>query len=369
VFFQLVLSAWLVMTLYVRRRASSVRPVARRVPRWLVFVIVALLGLSYPLGLTVRQAGWLGLGNVLERAGVTWIGMLFLLFVALLAADLTTGFGLFFRRFVPAVRAWALVAGGVLAAIAVVQGLRAPAVSEYEIAMPGLPAERDGTTLVFISDLHLGTLVGKAWLDARIGQIGALRPDAIIIGGDVLEGDDESERALLPVLARLSAPLGVWAVAGNHEHHGGGGTVAGLRTAGMRMLLDQWTEVAPGLLLAGVEDSHRRGEQGNGGSRVDAALAGRPPGAATILASHAPEEVERAARAGVGLMLSGHTHDGQIWPFRYLIRLRYRYLAGRYEVEGMPLLVCRGTGTFGPRMRLWRRSEILRITLRRAVPS
>ena len=63
-------------------------------------------------------------------------------------------------------------------------------------------------------------------------------------------------------------------------------------------------------------------------------------------------------------MLSGHTHAGQIWPFNYLVRLRYPLLAGRYDVEGMPVIVCRGTGTWGPPMRLWRRSEMLRITLR-----
>jgi len=72
----------------------------------------------------------------------------------------------------------------------------------------------------------------------------------------------------------------------------------------------------------------------------------------------------QAAAAGVGLMLAAHTHDGQIWPFRYVIRLQFPFLAGRYEVGRMTLLVCRGTGTFGPRMRLWYPSEILRITLR-----
>ena len=93
------------------------------------------------------------------------------------------------------------------------------------------------------------------------------------------------------------------------------------------------------------------------------ALANRPPGAA-ILLSHSPLQAGAAAAAGAGLMLSGHTHDGQIWPFGYLVRLSYPLLGGRYEVDGMPVIVCRGTGTWGPRMRLWRPSEILRITLR-----
>ena len=83
-----------------------------------------------------------------------------------------------------------------------------------------------------------------------------------------------------------------------------------------------------------------------------------------MLLSHSPVQAEKAAAGGAGLMLSGHTHNGQIWPFNYLVRLTNPLVGGRYEVGGMPVIVCRGTGTWGPRMRLWRPSEILRITLR-----
>jgi hypothetical protein len=100
-----------------------------------------------------------------------------------------------------------------------------------------------------------------------------------------------------------------------------------------------------------------------GDDAVRQALAGRPQGA-TIFLSHSPQWAETAARAGVGLMLSGHTHGGQIWPFDLVVRRAYPLLAGRYQVEGMTILVCRGTGTWGPRMRLWRPGEILRVVLR-----
>ncbi len=92
-------------------------------------------------------------------------------------------------------------------------------------------------------------------------------------------------------------------------------------------------------------------------------LANRPPGA-TILLSHTPWQAEKAAKAGAGLMLSGHTHGGQIWPFSYLIRLVYPLLGGRYEVSGMTVIVCRGTGSWGVRMRLWRPAEIIRVKLK-----
>jgi predicted MPP superfamily phosphohydrolase len=83
-----------------------------------------------------------------------------------------------------------------------------------------------------------------------------------------------------------------------------------------------------------------------------------------VLVSHTPWDIEIVAKEGVGLMLASHTHDGQIWPFGYLVRLTHPFLSGRYEVNAMTVIVCRGTGTWGPRMRLWRRGEIVRITLR-----
>jgi hypothetical protein len=84
-----------------------------------------------------------------------------------------------------------------------------------------------------------------------------------------------------------------------------------------------------------------------------------------ILLSHTPWQYEAAAQAGVALMLSGHTHGGRIWPFGYLVKRFYPLLAGRYAVEeDMTMLVCRGTATWGPRMRLWSPGEILRITLK-----
>jgi len=116
------------------------------------------------------------------------------------------------------------------------------------------------------------------------------------------------------------------------------------------------------LVLAGVNDltNHRR--RCHDGDPLAEALTTRPSGA-TILLSHAPWQTDAAARAGVGLMLSGHTHGGHIWPFGYLVRLAYPYIAGRYDIQGMTMIVSRGTGTWGPRMRLWHRGEIVKVVL------
>jgi predicted MPP superfamily phosphohydrolase len=195
-----------------------------------------------------------------------------------------------------------------------------------------------------------------------VDQVLAEKPDLIVLLGDLVEGHGQIQGNIQAGFSRLKAPLGVWAIPGNHDRYGRGNIAEMLQGVGIELLLNRWTELQPGLVLAGIEDLYRR-RRNLGFDPIERALENRPPGA-TILLSHAPEQVAHAAGSGADLMLCGHTHGGQIWPFGYLVKTRNPYLSGRYEVDGMPLIVCRGTGTWGPRMRLWPPGEILRITVR-----
>jgi len=360
-----LLAGWTLIMLYVVARAATVPWVTRRIPRRVLFPAAGIVWASFALEQTLGRNGAGPLLAALELVGMDALAVLFLLGLPLLAVDVVTGVGLFARPLVPRLRGAALVAGGLLAAVAFAQGLRPPTVREHEVRLPGLPAALDGTTVVALSDLHLGSLLGEKWLDARVAQVGSLRPDLVVFLGDLFEGHGRPAGQFLPLFKRFSAPLGVWAVTGNHEFHGARGGPADplLEQAGFTVLRDRWAEVTPGLVLAGVDDLTARRDTLAGSDPVGRALAGRPPGA-TVLLSHSPLEVARAAAAGAGLMLSGHTHGGQIWPFGYLARRIYPFFAGRYEVGGMTLIVSRGTGTWGPRMRLWYPGEILKVTLR-----
>jgi len=365
-FFVAILLIWGLVHLYLYRRAASI-PLVARIPWWARATVVVLLAAGYFATRILAAVGSRRVALVLEYFTANWVGIAFLLFAAMLALDVLTGFGALWPAQAPRLRAVALGAGLALSAVALVQGMREPVVRPYEVRLANLPAALDGTRVVFLSDTHLGNLLGERWLNDRVVQVNALRPDLVLLGGDIIEADDESEAELLPDLRRLQAPMGVWAVTGNHELHFGqlarNGSV--LETAGARVLRDQWVELRPGLVLAGVDDlTSRRRLVADTGVYVDRALAGDPPGAATIFVSHTPWEAERAARDGAGLMLCGHTHGGQIWPFGYIARWIYPLFAGRYQVRGMTVIVGRGAGTWGPRMRLWYPSEIVQVTLR-----
>lgn len=362
----ILLSAVTLMHVYVFWRVGSVPFLRRHVSRKFLIGTGVVFWAVFFLGRFFGHSGTGVLARTLELFGMDWMAVMFLATVSLLAIDLVTGFGLLLPRLAPSLRGLALVAGGVLSLVALVQGLRPPVVQDYEVRLSGLPHEMDGTVLVAMSDLHVGTLLGKQWLDARVAQVQAEHPDLVVLLGDIFEGHDEPQKELLQVLHRLSAPLGVWAVLGNHEFHGRDTTGTFLMNIdGVRVLINSWAEVRPGLVLAGVDDLTANHRSGLGGDPISKALTSRPVGA-TILLSHTPWQAEKAASAGTGLMLSGHTHGGQIWPFGYLVQRVYPLLGGRYDVDGMTVIVCRGTGTWGPRMRLWRPGEILRVTLRAA---
>jgi len=359
----MLLGGSLLLHAYVFWRAATVPAVARRIGPWAMAALglAAWGGSAAARSLAHDAAG--PAAAVVELLSMDWLATLFLVATVLLAVDIVTLFGLLLRRRAPTLRGWALLAGSGLALAAVVQGTRAPVVTEHEVALPGLPEAANGTVLVAISDLHVGTLLGPRWLAARVAQVNALAPDVIVLLGDVIEGHGIHAEEVVPLLRRLSARLGVLAVTGNHDSYGVGGA-RWLAAAGLEVLRDRCIALRPGLAVAGIDARSLRRADG-AGALLDGMLASCPPGG-SILLSHYPTVAASAADSGFGLLLSGHTHGGQVWPFSYLVATRYPLLAGQYLVNGMPVIVSRGTGTWGPRMRLWRPGEVLRLTLRSA---
>lgn len=301
--------------------------------------------------------------EVLEFVGMTLFGTLFLLFISLLPVETITVFGFFFRKLKYKLRTIALLIGLILAVFSLFQGLRAPTISNYDIQVSNLPKKMNGTKIIAISDLHLGSLIGENWINKLVKQIQTEKPDIIFLLGDIFEGHEKPEDKLFIALNKLRAPLGVWAVAGNHELHGDRDTISYLsQETSIQVLSNKWIEIRSGFILAGISDLTYFYRSNKKGNLISETLSNRPKGT-TILLSHTPWDVKVAAKENVDLMLSGHTHGGQIWPFRYLISLRYPLVSGEYIINGMPIIVCRGTGTWGPRMRLWRPGEIIKITL------
>jgi len=364
VFLSVVLGVWLAEHVYVGWRLASLRWFAEGGPRKVLIASLVFFASSYLLGRWLDNMGAHAGGWLFEVVGAVWMGVLMLLVCALLVVDVVTLGGLLLRDFVPAARAAAVGVALLAAVVAVWDGARPPRVVREKVALPGLTEGARGFRIVHLSDLHLGTLFGYRRLAAVLTQVASLDGDAVVITGDLIDADAGAVERYVPQLENLRAPAGVFVVLGNHEYYAGRNESRRMfAKAGFRVLDNEAVEVAPGLWIAGVPDS-RGGEQ-TGGDETDLAraVARIPSGDATVLLQHAPEREEEAAAAGIGLMLNGHTHGGQIWPFGYLVKLAYPRVAGRFETASMVQIVSRGTGFWGPPMRLFARAEIIVVEL------
>jgi predicted MPP superfamily phosphohydrolase len=343
-----------------------------------------LLGLGVPLRLAGRRfaQGWL---RWLATPAYVWLGFGFLLLVSLAVSDLLWAAGGALARAggegaapgAEALRArdgartQALLAG-VAAFGAGVFGLwrarQGPRIARVEIRLARWPAALDGLRIAQISDVHIGSQLRAAFAAEVVARANALAPDLIAITGDLVDGSLDSLAAEVAPFAELRAPHGVFFVTGNHDHYSGDLLwAAHLEQLGMRVLRNRHVTLEHGgarFVLAGVDD-HRGGLRGSS-EDLPRALEGRDARLAVVLLAHDPNSFAQASRLGVDLQLSGHTHGGQIWPFHYLVRLVTPWVAGLHAQGPAQLYVSRGTGFWGPPMRLGAPAEITEITLRSA---
>ncbi|MFH1763680.1 MAG: metallophosphoesterase [Gemmatimonadota bacterium] len=313
-----------------------------------------------------------------------WLGFSFQTFFLFLVIDVVRGGGWLIRTVfgmgplfdspAQALLAWRFLAGTgvgitILAtAFAIWWGLSRLVVKRIEISLPNLPPELDGFTIAQLSDLHLDLVHGRGWLASVVEKTNVLEPDLIAITGDLAEGSVAQFGREVEPLRELAAPYGVFFVTGNHEYfHDLHGWLRLLDDFGIRVLRNERVRIGGEesfFELAGVDD-HDGGRIAPGhGPDLQKALKDRDPNRAVVLLAHQPRIMEEASRHGVGLVLSGHTHGGQIWPFSYLVYLQQPYARGLKERGSTKLYLSSGTGFWGPPMRLGTTAEIALITLR-----
>ena len=313
----------------------------------------------------------------------TWFGVAFLLTVAFFAADLARwivrAFSFLMSDATPedparrqlVARGVAGAAGAtaaVLGAVSVRSALADVEVKEVGVKLERLPPALSGLTIVQLTDMHIGPTIGRNFLEHVVERTNQAKPDAIVITGDLVDGSVASLRSHVEPLAKLRARHGVFFVTGNHEYYSGVEEwFAELERLGVRPLRNERVSIGDrtaSIDLAGVDDASARGMGPGHGPDYARALGGAAPDRELIFIAHQPSQIVHAARAGVGLQLSGHTHGGQIWPFGALVRLNQPYVAGLHRHDDRTqIYVSRGTGYWGPPMRLFCPAEITKVVL------
>jgi predicted MPP superfamily phosphohydrolase len=238
-------------------------------------------------------------------------------------------------------------------------------VEEVHVACAHLPPGQAGLRIALFSDLHLDLHRNHRLLAQVAERLRALQPDLILSGGDLVDSPHclpDAEQ-----FAALSAPLGKFAVLGNHEYYLGLPTALAFHArAGLTLLRQRAVELAPGLWLAGVDNSAGRHFRQPCFDDERTALAAVPADACVLLLKHEPHFT---GPLPADLILSGHTHAGQVFPFHTVVRARYPLLAGLHRLDARTqLYITRGTGTWGPPFRLGAPPELTLLILEPARP-
>ncbi|MGO9444855.1 MAG: metallophosphoesterase [Thiobacillaceae bacterium] len=234
---------------------------------------------------------------------------------------------------------------------------RHPRVERLTVRSQKLPSGRS-LRIVQLSDVHLGLLIGSLRLDHILQQVNALQPDVLVSTGDLVDAEAHHLDGLSSRLASLQPRYGKIAVTGNHERY------AGLEQAlnfhirsGFKLLRGEAMDVTEAITFVGVDDPAASISK----TQEAQVLAGVPQDRFVVLLKHQPV-IEPLSR--FDLQLSGHTHNGQIFPFRLLVRMVYPMVQGRFVLpNGSQLYVSRGTGTWGPPLRILSPPEITLIEL------
>lgn len=246
---------------------------------------------------------------------------------------------------------------------------------EISVRLARLPKTLDGLTIVQLTDVHIGSSLARPFLEGVVEKVNALKPDVVVLTGDLVDGSVARLRSDTEPFGAIKARWGVFSCTGNHEFYSGATAwIEELERLGIRTLGNAHVTVgdAGGAFdLAGVHDFAGGVGPAAGALALDLdkALAGRTrPDNELVLLAHQPKAISLAAAAqdeAVGLMLSGHTHGGQIQPFGALVRLAQPYVSGLHPhgPTRTQTYVSRGTGVWGPPMRIGAPAEISKIVL------
>ncbi|WP_224242979.1 metallophosphoesterase [Hyalangium gracile] len=261
----------------------------------------------------------------------------------------------------------ALLATGGMVGYGTWRAFHPPVVNRVAVRLPGLPKALDGFTLVQVSDIHVGPVIQRRFMDAMVAQCNALKPDLVCITGDLVDGSVDELGHAVSALTNLRSRHGSYFVTGNHEYYSGDEEwTQALERMGIPVLRNRHVRIGEpnaSFDLVGVDDWAAARSGFSQGYDLKQALVGRDPERAAVLLAHQPANWREASKAGIGLQLSGHTHGGQFFPFNLAVAAIWEYDAGHFEENGRHLYVSRGTGFWGPPVRIAAPPEIVHVTL------
>jgi len=299
----------------------------------------------------------------LGHVGAVWMGIIS---IALSVFIIQMFFAFIFPRQAHALTFFSIGLVVLASGYSLYNGLRPQRITTLEIPITGLPESLSGFSIVQIADIHLDRWKSARWFESIVDRCNEHHPDLMVIVGDLIDEDIRNDDGFVGALRKLRSPNGVLAVTGNHEYYAGVETFYDLcHSLGITVLRNSCVTIADSLDILGVEDPTGKSFDGIGAD-LDKAVEHHDPAKPAILLSHQPLYFDQAVAKGVSLQLSGHVHAGQLPPMDAIVMFYYKYAYGLFRVGSAHIYTSSGTGTWAPPMRLFSRSEIVKIVLRPA---
>lgn len=371
-FFSIVLLIYFFINFYIYKRGMLLIHDGSNLRIWVslsFWVVVA----SYVFGRVIERFALSWFTDILTWIGSFWLAAMLYFFLIVLVVDVLRLTDLVFNWFLSYFSTGQFKSAllyssiGIVALIVIIGHINAvnPRIRNLNIDINKKANGLKELKIAMISDIHLGTVIGPRRLTRLIAEIEKLKPDLILLAGDVVDEDLQPviRHNLGETLLRLKAPMGVYAITGNHEYIGGvAQAVKYLEEHNIKFLRDSSILINNAFYLVGRED---RSKNYNGRRKEIADIInGNDPDLPVIMMDHQPFELDKVAEANVDVQFSGHTHHGQLWPLNYITEAMYEVSMG-FKIKGKThFYVSNGYGSWGPPVRIGNRPEIVYTTIR-----
>jgi len=373
IFLAVALTVYILTNLYLWLKGRRALSGAGIDTTWYSVIFIALAS-TFVLGRFLEHTFTNVFTDILNVIGGFWMGFMLYGFLAWLAADilllLQKPFHLIPAETIPKLRLWiffVVTAGIILLIITGFVNAVSPVTRKYDIRTDKTFASGDNPMkIVAVSDIHLGSIIRKRSMNHLSEMISSENPDMVLFLGDLIDGsmgpvirDD-----LLSYLRLPAMKYGSFAITGNHEFIGDlRKSLPYIESKGIRVLTDEVVRLENGIQLIGRTDRTAMSTPGRSRAPLEELLASTDPDLPVILLDHQPYDLSALSDTPVDLQLSGHTHNGQMWPLNLITDRLFELGHGQKMFGKTRVIVSSGFGIWGPRMRIGTRPEILSITL------
>lgn len=369
--FSIIMLIYFLANYYLYVRGLQAFSLNQPMKRWYIVLFWTLV-VSFIAGSVLERTFSSAFSEWIYRIGSFWLAFMLYLIIAVVLIDIVRIFN-YFLHFLPSFSPILKFRFGVAVVSLVAVVVIAGHINALWINVKNIPltinkkvSGNSEVKILMASDLHLGALIGERREKRLLDIIREQKPDLVLLCGDLVDGE------IAPVLRKnlgkhiqeIQTPLGVYAISGNHEYIGGiDKTLPYLRSINIRMLIDEVITLPNGIQLVGRND-HASGRGANAPKPLAELISGIDWEKPIVVMNHQPFNLQEAADAQVDLHLSGHTHNGQLWPFNFITEAMFELSWGYLKKGDTNFYVSSGYGTWGPSVRTGNRPEVVVFNLK-----